>query len=208
MDTNKIEKLKKLLEVANDGLSKNDFVESFKKILQQVFRIETQVLERINKAIDEMKTEQGNLKGATQGDLETLKSRLLSEAEKMFEEQRQSLNFIRDKVRNMREGTDGYTPIKGVDYFDGEKGAPGEDADPQKIIDEVLKKIPDYDEIIEDLKKQIKEFGKQRGVGGVGFSRIHLKLAGGVTGTGTSEITVATTAPSNPATGDLWVDSS
>ena len=51
MDTAKLEKLKKLLDVANDGLSKSEFLESFKKVVNQVLKIETKLVEKINQAI-------------------------------------------------------------------------------------------------------------------------------------------------------------
>ena len=45
------------------------------------------------------------------------------------------MNFIYDKVRRSKEGKDGYTPRKGIDYFDGKN------ADEEKVIKNVLEKI-------------------------------------------------------------------
>jgi hypothetical protein len=176
MDSNKLEKLKKLLEVANDGLSKAQFLESFKKVVDQVLKIETKVLENINKAIDELKISQNASLEATQGDLMGLGARLTELVNKALKEQENGLNFIRDKVRKIKEGKDGYTPKKGVDYFDGQAG---KDADEEKIISEILKqiKIPEIDKSeLEELKKELETLkGQRRLGGGGGFSKIHLE---------------------------------
>lgn len=44
-------------------------------------------------------------------------------------------------------GEDGYTPIKGKDYFDGEPGLPGKDADEAKILKVLTSRLPTVDEI-------------------------------------------------------------
>lgn len=50
------------------------------------------------------------------------------------------------------KGADGYTPIKGVDYFDGAKGDKGDpyeltEADKTEIINGVLEAMPNGDEV-------------------------------------------------------------
>jgi hypothetical protein len=79
----------------------------------------------------------------------------LSEYEQIFEDMRKRKSEIKKKKQKQSDlllsqiekikgergetGKDGYTPIKGKDYFDGK---PGKDADENKIIQEVIKKIP------------------------------------------------------------------
>src|SRR3990167_11143117 len=103
----KLEKLRELMKIANDGLTREEFLASFKAAVDQILKIETRVLDRVNKAVDKLSNEQTGLKEKTALELEKLKVELLKEAEKMFEEQRQNLNFIHDKVRRIKEGVNG-----------------------------------------------------------------------------------------------------
>lgn len=67
--------------------------------------------------------------------------------EKIIDEVRM---IISEEVKNqvgmikIRHGEDGKTPIKGVDYFDGEDGTDGKDAviSKEEIVSEIMKKIP------------------------------------------------------------------
>lgn len=55
------------------------------------------------------------------------------------------IDLIKPLIPEPIKGEDGYTPIKGKDYFDGEKGEDGKDGispDTQEIIDKVLSLIP------------------------------------------------------------------
>lgn len=180
MDTAKLEKLKKLLEVANDGLSKSDFLESFKKVIDQVLKIETTIVEKCNKAIQEMSKDHREMVNRTEADVEKIENQLLKTAKDIFEEQRQNLNFIQDKVRRIKEGIDGKDGQPGED---GRDGVPGKDADEEKIINMVLKAVRGVgddkadkkdlkalEEELERLKEMRTRFG-----GGGGFSKIHLE---------------------------------
>ena len=172
----KLERLKKLYEVANDGLSKAEFLESFKKVFNQVLQIETKVLEKVNKAISDLKGQNNASLDALKADFQRVSSDLGDMVAKALKEQENGLNFIRDKVRKIKEGKDGYIPKKGVDYFNGQDG---KDADEEKVINEVLKKIniPEIDESrLEALEKEMRDEIdnlKRRGrLGGGGFSKI------------------------------------
>lgn len=94
---------------------------------------------------------------------------------------------------------DGYTPVKGKDYFDGKPGEPGTDADEEKIVQEVLSQIPEGDpltpelvietinkdtdskisrERIEGLEDELKAIRSlPRGTGGGGTSAIGVRQA-------------------------------
>ena len=66
------------------------------------------------------------------------------------------------KGKDYFDGKDGYTPVKGKDYFDGKDGLDGEDAvvDYDFVIKEVVKKLPKIekkkDKTIKDLVEELK----------------------------------------------------
>ena len=111
-----------------------------------------------------MKGKNNTLLESTRGDLSDLHTKLEGLVDKALKVQENGLNFIRDKVRKLK---DGKTPVKGIDFFDGVDGVDGTDADEKSIIKEVLKqiKIPDNSTDIEELRKELKETKRLRGGG-------------------------------------------
>ena len=66
-----------------------------------------------------------------------------------------SAEELRKKL-NLKDGEDGYSPIKGVDYFDGEKGKDAELIDMENLMNEIDKKLELIKiELKEELKKEI-----------------------------------------------------
>lgn len=167
----KAETLKELLKLTNDGLSKAEFLKAFKKITEQVLRVEVKAIEKINKAIIELKDTQDTTLKATQGDLSDLTSQLTQLVDKALKEQENGLNFIKDKMIKIK---DGKTPIKGIDYKDGK------DADEKKVIKNVLKQVPDNTEEIDKLEKEIEETNKR-------IDTLKTKGGGGVSALGVAQ---------------------
>lgn len=118
----KTAKLKEILKLISENFTKSEFLEFAKALTTQVLAIEKKLIEKNGKDTQELKAELDKLIKSTQ---ETLN--------KLFEEQTQNLNFIRDKVRGIKNGKDGR---------DGKNGQDGKDADSKQIIKEVLKLIP------------------------------------------------------------------
>lgn len=177
MTKEKLEKLKKLLEVTNEGLTEKKFLESFKTVVNQILKLETKALDKINKAIAELESKNNTSLNATQADLRALGGKLEELVDKALKEQANSLNFIRDKVRKIKEGVDGKDGI-GVD---------GKDADEEKIINEVLGKIkvPGIDKTemnemdieLKALREELEKVKLMRGKGGGGTSAIGIANA-------------------------------
>ena len=146
---------------ASDILKKDDFLKSFKAVIELVTKVQKKVLEDHQKSMEMMhsmmneiteKLKEGNL-----GNFSSLKKeifgmkdgmmaehkrgmgKMYEEYEKMAKEQREGMNFIYDKMRTMKSGKD------------------GESADEEKIIDKVLKKLPKKDFDFESLKTEIKD---------------------------------------------------
>jgi len=163
MPNNKIEKLKRLIEVANEGINRKDFLESFKTVVNQVLKLETKTINKIDTAISEMKNDTNTLSQATQADLSDLYVKLIGLVDTALKEQENGLNFIKDKVSKLKNGRDGR---------DGNNGTNGKSADENKILEVLEKKLPKIDSSeIKKLKKEIEEL-KKRPSGGGGTSAI------------------------------------
>lgn len=118
--------LKELIKVASTTKTIKDFVAVFKVAVAALGDLKQTVLTQTQKQFS-------TLKDTIVKDVNDIKGQLGSKIEVALKEQEISLNFLRDKVRSLK---DGYTPVKGVDYFDGTS------ADEEKIIAGVLTKIP------------------------------------------------------------------
>jgi hypothetical protein len=212
--SDKLDKLKSLLQVANDGLSKEEFLDSFKEVVNQIFKLETKLIEKIDfktqaekeklddlkqefeSVISEAKLESDNsLSGFKRKTIELVnnlfaKSRVNQKLEEILNTANLKLQEFDNKIVSVRDG------------IDGAPGKDGQDAivDEEKIVKEVLDKIDltELEEMIEELRKELEEL-KSRPVGrlggGGGLSKIALEskfIDNEVVGTGDGVITAFT----------------
>jgi len=155
----KIEDLKDLLKLADNGLTKEEFLATIKKVLIQVLMIESKALEKIGKAIIDLKDKNNASLQALQGDLSGFKQKVEQSITSALKEQENALNFLRDKVRNLKDGKDG---INGIDGRDGRDGKDGKDADEERI---------------EKLEEEIEELKKRKWLRGGGTSAMGIANA-------------------------------
>jgi len=160
----KLEKFQKLLEITNEGLTREEFLSAIKTVINQVLQIEAKVLDKVNKAVEEYKNKQENLSSSIKESLDNLQNKVIQDTDKLFEEQKQNLNFLNDKIKNIKNGKNGE---------DGKPGQDGKDAiiDEPKIIQKVLNKIelPEIEiEKIKGLKEILDRLETQRRLGGGG----------------------------------------
>lgn len=178
----KIEKLKELMKIANDGLSKSDFISAFKEVLDFLKKVKHEnatEMERIEKHLTEMTEE---MKGKSETEMEEMKKKMMSyceaEMKDMYQEHEDMMAKMDKKISEVHDG---------------------KDADEEMMITRVLTKIPkpleldnayairnkleklegkeklrisaiaELEDILEELKKQ-----KPRVFGGGGFSKIAL----------------------------------
>lgn len=215
MDEKKIQRLAKLFEITNEGLTRQEFVDSFKKVISHLQDLEKRLLTKVN-------YKEGQEKAKIQA-LQADLSKTIAKAEKELEEALNSINKQMEAiVAQINEGLKENSKKverkllevdnKMAEVRSGDKGDPGKDADPEVIKAEILKtlNIPKEFDIdsVKGLKEVIERLESMPRKGGGGFSRIHWKHNGGITGSGLDALTVSDTAPSNPTTGDIWVDTS
>lgn len=104
----RIEKAKQLLSVVNDGLSREDFTTSFKNVVAYVKNLDANLTKNVNLIAKSLASK-------------------LTEVQVNHEATKQLSKRIDTRLETLK---DGYTPLKGIDYFDGEKGEPGENGSP------------------------------------------------------------------------------
>jgi len=221
MDNEKLKKLKDLMAIASEGLTRQEFLDSFKKILDHLAKLEAKLVTKIdgnlteekeqlaklrrefNRVIEEAKAESDNsLSGFKRKTVELVnslfaKSKVNQKLNEVMEEVDFKLRQIDDKMSEVRSG------------FDGKDGADGKDADEDAVAQKVLAKIeiPEVDKTeLEELKKEIEELKKRPvgRLGGGGFSYIAMdqhfvddETPSGVVNGVTTAFTIANTP--NPA---------
>jgi hypothetical protein len=136
----KIEKLKELLKILEDGVTKEEFLKSFKNVVDLVLKTELSLSTKQNSALNDLKASFSELE-AKVGEYSTKEisgaiNSLQARVEKSMKEEEGLMNAIRDKLRTLRNG---------------------KDADEIKIIDAVLARIPKPKEIVLDDAGQIRD---------------------------------------------------
>lgn len=167
MNPEQLQFLKAQLDTLKSFASKHDFLEFSKSLTNLILKAQTQVNERNEKLNKELMKLFDNLSANTskgnKKEIDTLIDDTTTKLNTLFKEQKDALDFIRDKVRNLKEGEDGE---------DGQDGTDGKDADPKDVVPLVLKEIKmpeikDYTGTLDELKKEIDEL-KRRPVGKMG----------------------------------------
>lgn len=160
----KLEKLKQLLEVTNEGLTKTEFLNSFKLILAKLTELEKQLVLRLDDKTNSTIKELGKLQEEFNLVIEQAKRdgdstfagfrrRVMEGLNSLF-----TKNEINKRLKEVLDSTE--EKIREIDdklsqVRDGDKGEPGEkgkDADETKIVAEVLNKIKLPEVEIEDVK--------------------------------------------------------
>jgi len=155
-DTLPEDKLKELILLANDGLTKDDFLDSFKKVIDYVTQTEKRLTKVIDTKTDVRKQEINRIlldaKNANDTTLSKVKQRMFEVVNSLFIKSNinKKIKEIDDKLASVTNGTDGIN------------------ADEEKIVKNVLKqvKIPKIDTTeIEKLREDLKQNKRLKGGG-------------------------------------------
>lgn len=134
MSDNNNQILKSLLEVVNTKGQIADFVEAFKYAVETLNKMKAATGAELSQLRITFDQAIKNLQTTNLTDFTDIKGQLIGQInEKLdaaLQEQESGMNFIRDKIQKIKEGTDGVP------------GLPGKDADEQAIIQAVLAQIP------------------------------------------------------------------
>jgi len=212
----KSERLKEMLKIANDGLSREEFLAAFKKVIDHILKLEVKLIDKINLKTKEEKEKLRQLsevfdqvidqaKKDSDSTLAGFRNRTMEAINKLFtrNEVNKKLKELDRKMNLIRDGYDG---------IDGRDGVDGKDADEEKIIKKVLDELPEPDKgEMNTLKEEI-AYLKSRPLGGGGFSKIamdgHLIESETPTGTvnGTNKDFVLTATPNPPTSLKVYVN--
>lgn len=192
---------KELLDLVDEFLTKQEVLDSYKKIINQVMGVEAKLIDKINTTLKEVKDDNSSRFEALQGDLSDFKAQVDQSIRQSLEEQKNGLNFLVDKAQRIREFRDG------LDGRDGMDGRDGKDADEEKIVKSVLDKVDlsELEDTMEELRKEIEELKTRPtgrlGGGGTNYLAIKQHFVDDETPTNTGDDTNFTIAHApNPTT--------
>lgn len=141
----KLEKFKELAKLVNDGLSKQDFLDAFKVVLDYIKSFENKTAKDIEQIRITLEGFAQKLREDTTGDVADLKKEemdyCMAEMQKMMVENTATMNYMRDWVRNLKQAKDG------ID---------GKDANPADVVPLVLAALPpDVEETPEEVRDKL-----------------------------------------------------
>ena len=172
MTKEKLERLKTLFEIINDGLTRDEFTMAFEKVVKQVLKLELKLIEEIKAKTKEEKEALRKLKEEFEEIISSsikesdstfggFRRRSIEAINKLFERNevnkklKEKLRLADQKIleltnkiasiKNGKDGKDGLQGEPGLPGKDGEDGKDGKDAeevDEEKIIEEILKRMP------------------------------------------------------------------
>ena len=173
MPDTKLEKLKSLLKLVDESLTREDFEKAFTTLTSLILKIETKNDNKFIAQLEDLKSQFDKLADDSQSDFIGLKEKVTGIIDKALEDQRISLNFIRDKARDIKDGKDGKDGINGKD---GKDGSPDTSEDILRKLELLGDEILEIEDI-KGLKNSLDELkNRPIRVGGGGFSKIAMDI--------------------------------
>jgi len=144
-----LRRVEDILNLVTESLTRDEFVASFEKVVNFVKKIKEANDRAILNLENDIQTKLADSAFALREDhkeiFDDTKALIKEEADKAFEEQSSSLNFIRDKIRSIKDGKD---------------GEDGKDADEDSIVEKLKVLIPEQYQLPQDLIDQIEALEK------------------------------------------------
>lgn len=141
-----------LTALDHESLSKEDFTNAFKKVVDFVKKIEARNLQEISALKSAIEQAKGTLKSTTDSKLSETQQLMKQDFDKLFEEHSNSLNFIRDKVSDFESGR----LTKDLDLVD-EAVARALASSPEIEMPEKPQELYDSVEVLQGEIKQLKD---------------------------------------------------
>jgi len=159
MDKDKLQKLKEMMNLLNEGLTKSEFVKSFEAAMKHILALEKKVIEKNNKELESLKESFNKFQTSKGADFDEVKLGAKNFTDKLFKEQADNLNFLRDKARNVKNGKNG---TDGKDGSDGKNGKDGKDGSPDTAgeLADKLEMLEGKDRLDVSAIKGLEEFVK------------------------------------------------
>ena len=138
--SDKLEKTKELLKLINDGLTKKDFIDSFRNVVEQVNKVKAQQEKKMQEATNLINSYIRNAKDVTTTQKTELKSLVKNELTKLSDSLNSKMEEVDSKLSEVKDGMD------------------GQDADENRIIEAVKEQITIP--TVEDLQNDIPKLGE------------------------------------------------
>ena len=164
-----LKKLADIVKMMDEQVSKADFIKSFEAVLRMVTELKnanaremTVMQKKMTEMTDKMQSEKMMIDYCMKEMDKTMKGHV-----KMMKEQENTLNFVRDSMRGIKNG---------------------KDADETKIVNDVLAKIPKHEEMSAEMMRDMLENMNDKlsiqAIDGLSqlLERIEVKATGRVTG--------------------------
>lgn len=174
MDEKKLQRLTKLFEITNEGLTRKEFVASFKKVMEMLHNLKAEVLA----SIDFKETQERNKLVVLQRDFKHAINDADKTMAKLVDGKFNASNSKLEKQLEALKRKDKEIDAKIASIRNGKPGTPGRDADETKIVDKVfgMIKVPEVDtREIEELREQLAALRRSKSLGGGGFSKIAME---------------------------------
>lgn len=130
----KLKKLQDMLKLIDENITRDEFVKAFEEVLKLVkeaeFKLGSKLDSAFSVAVQKLSNEFAAHKSDSAHTLASLRKDIQNFSDQLFKEQKNSLNFLNDKVRSLKngkDGKDGKNGRDGRDGKDGKDGAPGKD---------------------------------------------------------------------------------
>ena len=127
----KLKKLEELLKLVNESISRDEFVQAFENVLKHVIDAEKKSLGRVDEkmvgVIDGLTAQVDALKLSSTKDFTSLKKEIQTTIDAIKLEQKNTMNFVYDKVSKLKNGKDGRDGRAGLDGRAGKDGKDGKD---------------------------------------------------------------------------------
>lgn len=162
----KLQKLQSLLKIANDGLTRDEFVKAFEAVIKLIADLEAKLIEKADKKTENTLTELDNLKKSFIEFIEQAKK----EGETTIGAIRRSAAdrvdnaFVKNEANKRLNTALGAVNerLKDLDrriaeIKDGVNGKDGKDADEQAIFALLLEKLPDFTKFLQ-TPEQIRDY--------------------------------------------------
>ncbi len=124
IDTAKLEKLKSLLKLVDESISKTDFEKAWKACLEMILKIEKKNDDKFTKTLEDLQKKIEDSLNGSEDNFGSLKREILRTLVKLQKESSDNLKFLYDKVGRIENGKQGE---RGLDGKDGIQGNPGKD---------------------------------------------------------------------------------
>lgn len=120
-----LRRVEDVLKLVTESLTRDEFVKNFKTVIDFVKKATENLRVEHEQSIADIKGEFKNINGNTAQEFDRLEKKLKKETDVVFGEIDNLMNFVRDKVRDIKDG---------------------KDADEEKIVENVLAQIPEKEE--------------------------------------------------------------